>query len=78
VRADLVLYGRLARAGFRRFSTYRLAMLGGLRQRMSFDPERTTAAEVLAAVSARATVHDLSIEEPDIEDVVRGIYQATR
>lgn len=30
MRADLVLYGRLARAGFRRFSTYRLAMLGGL------------------------------------------------
>jgi ABC-2 type transport system ATP-binding protein len=52
--------------------------VGGLRQRLSFDPERTTAAEVLAAVSARATVHDLSIEEPDIEDVVRGIYQATR
>ncbi len=52
--------------------------LGGVRQRLAFDPERATAAEVLAAVSMRATVRDLSIEEPDIEDVVRGIYQASR
>jgi ABC-2 type transport system ATP-binding protein len=33
---------------------------------------------VLAAVSERATVRDLSIEEPDIEDVVRRLYAATR
>jgi ABC-2 type transport system ATP-binding protein len=51
---------------------------GGLRQRLSFDAEVTTAAEVLAGVSTRATVRDLSVEEPDIEDVVRRIYQTTR
>ena len=51
---------------------------GGLRQRLAFDPQRTTAARVLAAVSERAEVLDLSIEEPDIEDVVREIYRATR
>ena len=50
----------------------------GLRQRLAFDAEATTAAAVLAAVSARAEVRDLSIEEPDIEDVVRRIYQSRR
>jgi len=49
---------------------------GGLRQRLAFAPERTTAAEVLTAVSGRVTVRDLSIEEPDIEDVVRRLYLA--
>lgn len=50
----------------------------GLRQRLAFDASETTAAEVLAAVSARAHVRDLAIEEPDIEDVVRRIYAASR
>lgn len=40
--------------------------------------EQTTAAKVLAAVSAEAPVLDLSVEEPDIEDVVRRIYAASR
>ncbi|WP_067828684.1 ABC transporter ATP-binding protein [Nocardia inohanensis] len=48
----------------------------GMRQRLAFDTEITTAAQLLAAVSARAEVRDLSIEEPDIEDVVRRIYEA--
>ena len=46
----------------------------GLRQRLAFSPEETTAAAVLAAVRQRAAVRDLSIEEPDIEDVVRRLY----
>jgi ABC-2 type transport system ATP-binding protein len=50
----------------------------GLRQRFAFDAESTTAAAVLAAVSARSEVRDLTIEEPDIEDVVRRIYAASR
>jgi ABC-2 type transport system ATP-binding protein len=33
---------------------------------------------VLAAVSERAEVLDLAIEEPDIEDVVRRVYAARR
>ncbi|NYJ73488.1 ABC transporter ATP-binding protein [Allobranchiibius huperziae] len=51
---------------------------GGIRQRLAFDPEVATAATVLAAVAARAEVRDLSIEEPDIEDVVRRIYAGSR
>jgi ABC-2 type transport system ATP-binding protein len=50
----------------------------GLRQRLGFDAEANTAATVLAAVAARADIRDLSIDEPDIEDVVRRIYQSTR
>ncbi|WP_245717613.1 ABC transporter ATP-binding protein [Nocardia jejuensis] len=49
----------------------------GMRQRLAFDAETTTAAQLLGAVSARAQVRDLSIEEPDIEDVVRRIYEAS-
>jgi ABC-2 type transport system ATP-binding protein len=49
-----------------------------MRQRLAFDAERTTAAILLAEVSKRCEVRDLSIEEPDIEDVVRRIYQSTR
>jgi ABC-2 type transport system ATP-binding protein len=51
---------------------------GGLRQRLAFDAEQTTAAKVLAAVAEQAEVRDLTVEEPDIEDVVRRIYAAAR
>jgi ABC-2 type transport system ATP-binding protein len=47
---------------------------GGLRQRLAFDDAATTAAAVLSAVSERVEVRDLSVEEPDVEDVVRRIY----
>ena len=50
----------------------------GMRQRLAFDAEKTTAAMLLAEVAKRCEVRDLSIEEPDIEDVVRRIYQSTR
>ncbi|WP_040789346.1 ABC transporter ATP-binding protein [Nocardia paucivorans] len=50
----------------------------GMRQRLAFDAESTTAAQLLAAVSARAEVRDLSIEEPEIEDIVRRLYESTR
>ncbi|MEH3079036.1 MAG: ATP-binding cassette domain-containing protein [Quadrisphaera sp.] len=47
---------------------------GGLRQRLAFDDSATTAAAVLSAVSDRVEVRDLSVEEPDVEDVVRRVY----
>lgn len=50
----------------------------GLRHRIGFDAERATAAAVLAAVSSVAEVLDLSIEEPDVEDVVRKVYASRR
>lgn len=51
---------------------------GGLRHRLAFDAEKTTAAQVLAAVAEQAEVLDLTVEEPDVEDVVRRIYAADR
>ncbi|MFC8042598.1 ATP-binding cassette domain-containing protein [Nocardia sp. NPDC057353] len=51
---------------------------GGMRQRLAFDAERSTAAQLLTAVSARAEVRDLTIEEPEIEDVVRRLYRSAR
>lgn len=46
----------------------------GLRQRLAFSPDTTTAAAVLAAVSEQAEVNDLAVEEPVIEEVVRRLY----
>ena len=48
--------------------------LDGVRQRLAFSPEETTAAKVLAAVSAQVEVRDLTLEEPAIEDIVRTLY----
>ncbi|MGW5514297.1 ABC transporter ATP-binding protein [Nocardia africana] len=57
-------------------ATLLAAEADGMRQRLAFDPEIITAAQLLAAISNRVEVRDLSIEEPDIEDVVRRIYSA--
>ncbi len=48
----------------------------GMRQHFTFDPDRTTVATLLAQIGDRAQVRDITIEEPDVEDVVRRIYQA--
>ncbi|HTJ34205.1 MAG TPA: ATP-binding cassette domain-containing protein [Dactylosporangium sp.] len=49
---------------------------GGLRQRLSFAPGSTTVAAILSAVTECAQLHDLTIEEPDIEGVIRQLYSA--
>jgi len=46
----------------------------GLRQRLVFSTEQTTAAALISAVARRVTVRDLAVAEPAIEDVVRGLY----
>jgi ABC-2 type transport system ATP-binding protein len=48
----------------------------GPRQWLSF-PSDASAAPVVAAVAAAYDVADLSINEPDIEDVIREIYSRT-
>ncbi|MGC4111897.1 MAG: ATP-binding cassette domain-containing protein [Nocardioides sp.] len=48
----------------------------GPRQWLSF-PAGQSAAPIVAAVAASYAVADLSIQEPDIEDVIREIYGAT-
>ena len=46
----------------------------GPRQWLRFDGGVTSAAAVLGAVSAQADVRDLSVEETDIDEIVRRIY----
>jgi ABC-2 type transport system ATP-binding protein len=48
-----------------------------VRQRLAFSPTQTTAARVLAEVSSRTEVRDLTLEEPAIEDIVRTLYHST-
>ncbi|KXP11632.1 methionine ABC transporter ATP-binding protein [Tsukamurella pulmonis] len=48
---------------------------GGLRQRLELSAPLP---QVLAAVAERATVRDLTVDEPDIEDVVRRLYERSR
>jgi ABC-2 type transport system ATP-binding protein len=48
----------------------------GPRQWLRFQRSETTAAELVAAVAARVRLRDLTIEEPEIEDIVRRIYVA--
>jgi ABC-2 type transport system ATP-binding protein len=48
--------------------------LDGQRQRLAFSPKETTAARVLAEVTAVTELVDLTLEEPAIEDIVRTLY----
>jgi ABC-2 type transport system ATP-binding protein len=47
----------------------------GPRRWLRFRRDQITAAELIAAVSARCHIRDLTIEEPEIEAIVRRIYE---
>ena len=47
----------------------------GLRRWLRFRRAEVSAAELIAAVSARYRIRDLTIEEPEIEEIVRRIYE---
>jgi ABC-2 type transport system ATP-binding protein len=52
----------------------RVVRVDGPRQWLRFRRDAVSAAELTAAVAAQASLVDLAIDEPDIEDVVRRIY----
>ncbi len=52
----------------------RVVRVEGARQWLRFRRADTTAAQLAAAVGAQAHLLDLSVEEPDIEDVVSRLY----
>jgi viologen exporter family transport system ATP-binding protein len=52
----------------------RVVRVEGPRQWLRFRRDSVSAAELTAAVAAQARLVDLSIDEPDIEEVVRRIY----
>jgi ABC-2 type transport system ATP-binding protein len=47
----------------------------GPRRWLQFNRLETTAAELIAEVAGHYPLHDLTIEEPDIETIVRRIYE---
>jgi ABC-2 type transport system ATP-binding protein len=54
----------------------RVTRVEGPRQWLSFRGDEVSAAELTAAVAARAPLVDLAIEETEIEEIVRRIYEA--
>lgn len=52
----------------------RVLRVDGPRQWLRFRSDETTAAELAAAVGRQARLVDLTVEEPDIEDVVSRLY----
>jgi viologen exporter family transport system ATP-binding protein len=56
----------------------RVVRVDGPRQWLRFRSADASAAQLTAAVAERAPLVDLAIEEPDIEEIVRGIYTAAR
>lgn len=55
----------------------RVTRVEGPRQWLAFDRRETTAAEVVRAVTGSVAIRDLSIEEPEIESLVRRVYLDT-
>ena len=53
----------------------RVIRVEGPRQWIAFDGDRVSAAQLTAAAAAQAPLRDLTVQEPEIEDVVRRIYQ---
>jgi ABC-2 type transport system ATP-binding protein len=53
-----------------------VARAEGPRVWLRFDRRTTTAAALIAEVASRYPVRDLTVEEPEIEAIVRGIYQS--
>jgi ABC-2 type transport system ATP-binding protein len=47
----------------------------GRRVKLRFDRRQTTASALIAALAAQHSIRDISVEEPEIEEVVRGLYQ---
>jgi ABC-2 type transport system ATP-binding protein len=47
----------------------------GPRRWLRFRREEITAAALIAAVSARYRIRDLTIEEPEIDSIVRRLYE---
>lgn len=47
----------------------------GPRVWLRFDRDTTTAAALIADVTARYSIRDLTVEEPAVEAIVRGIYE---
>lgn len=59
-----------------RLETGEVIEVDGPRQRIRFDRRVVSGAQIIAEVTTLAAVRDLSIEEPEIEDLIRRLYLA--
>lgn len=50
----------------------------GMRQWLRFDRDDQSAASVIAGIAAVAEIADVTLTEPDIEEVIRHVYNAAR
>ena len=55
-----------------------IVRVDGPRQWLRFRRDEVSAADLVARVAQVAPVRDLTIEEPDVEDVVKRIYRGER
>ena len=53
----------------------RLISRHGRRVQLAFDPERISAAELIARISSRYTIRDLTVDSPPIEEIVAKVYE---
>jgi ABC-2 type transport system ATP-binding protein len=58
--------------------TATVAAVDGPRHWVRFDRRQTTAAQVIAEISATHSIVDLSLSEPDIEELIHRVYEARR
>jgi ABC-2 type transport system ATP-binding protein len=49
----------------------------GRRKWFAFNRSETSPSVLIAYISARSPIHDLAVEEPEIEEIVRTIYRGT-
>jgi ABC-2 type transport system ATP-binding protein len=45
------------------------------RARYRFDRRQVSASALITTLAARYPLKDISVEEPEIEEIVRGLYQ---
>jgi ABC-2 type transport system ATP-binding protein len=49
----------------------------GMKIWYQFDKKQITAAELIADLSRKLPIQDLSVKEPDIEDAIREVYKTS-
>ena len=73
VRRSLDLGGALSADVYCQGAKLIAVEAGGLRQRLSFSPGSIPSAEILADVAARSGIRHLTLEQPDLQELIRRL-----
>ncbi len=49
---------------------------GDMTASLEVRPERVPVSQVIATISAQVPIADISVREPEMEGIIRGIYEA--